>query len=72
MNDQQFLTQLGRRIREIRIQKKIKQQDLAAKCNFEKSNMSRIEGGRSNVTILNLVKISQALEVDLTDLLNIK
>ena len=72
MNDQQFLTQLGRRIREIRTQKEIKQQDLAAKCNFEKSNMSRIEGGRSNVMILNLVKISQALEVDLTDLLNIK
>lgn len=72
MDEQQFLIKIGERIRMIRTQKGIKQQDLAAKCNFEKSNMSRIEAGRSNITILNLLKISQALDVDLTDLLNMK
>ena len=42
---------VGNRIKEIRIQKEISQQDLAAKCNFENSNMSRIEAGKTNMTL---------------------
>ncbi|MDP4269473.1 MAG: helix-turn-helix transcriptional regulator, partial [Bacteroidota bacterium] len=47
------------------------QQDLAAKCNFEKSNLSRIEAGRTNLTIKTLFKISQALDVSLKDLVDV-
>ena len=61
---------IGERIREIRESKGISQQDLAAACNFEKSNMSRIEAGRTNFTISTLFKISQALGVRLTDLVD--
>lgn len=63
---------IGERIREIRESKGISQQDLAAACNFEKSNMSRIEAGRTNFTISTLYKISIALEVKLTDLVDVK
>jgi len=59
---------IGERIREIRESKGITQQDLAAACNFEKSNMSRIEAGRTNFTISTLYKISMALEVRLSAL----
>jgi transcriptional regulator with XRE-family HTH domain len=45
------------------------QQELAFLCNFEKSNMSRIEKGKTNPTILTLQKISKALKVPLEDLL---
>ena len=48
------------------------QQDLAAKCNFEKANMSRIEAGRTNLTIKNVYKISIALGVKLKELVDVE
>jgi transcriptional regulator with XRE-family HTH domain len=70
MDDLQLLIQVGRRIRSLREQKGISQQDLAAKCNFEKSNLSRIEAGKNNLTLKTLNKISTALEVSIVDLLD--
>ena len=61
---------VGKRIQEIRIEKNLSQQDLAAKCNFEKSNMSRLEAGRANATLLTLEIVSKALEVDVIELFN--
>lgn len=59
---------VGKRIQEIRIEKNISQQDLAAKCNFEKSNMSRLEAGRANATLSTLEIVSKALEIDVIEL----
>jgi transcriptional regulator with XRE-family HTH domain len=65
---QLLLNQLGSRIREIRKIKKMTQDDLADKCNFEKGNLSRIETGQTNLTMRSLLKISQALEVPIAEL----
>jgi transcriptional regulator with XRE-family HTH domain len=65
-----ILTQLGRRIKTLRKDKKLKQNELAALCNFEKASMSRIESGVTNATILTLLKISKALSVDIRTLLD--
>lgn len=59
---------VGKRIQQIRIEKDISQQDLAARCNFEKSNMSRLEAGRANATLSTLEIVSKALEVDVVEL----
>ena len=59
---------VGKRIQLIRQEKGISQQDLAAKCHFEKSNMSRLEAGRSNATLSTLEAVSKALGVDVIDL----
>lgn len=72
MNEQQLFIKIGDKIKEIRISKGISQQDLAAKCNFEKANMSRIEAGRTNLTIKNVYKISFALGVKLKELLDVE
>lgn len=61
---------VGKRIQEIRIEKNLSQQDLAAKCNFEKSNMSRLEAGRANATLSTLEIVPKALEVDVIELFN--
>jgi transcriptional regulator with XRE-family HTH domain len=63
---------IGNRIRELRESKGISQQNLAAICNFEKANLSRIEAGRTNPTISTLYKISQALEVNISDLVDVE
>ncbi|MCD7961991.1 MAG: helix-turn-helix domain-containing protein [Rikenellaceae bacterium] len=68
MTTEKILAKIGERIREIRESKGIDQQVLAAQCNFEKSNMSRIEGGNTNVTIRTLNKIATVLEVPIIEL----
>ena len=70
MEKKETLIRIGKNIRKIRDIKNISQQDLAAACNFEKSNMSRIEAGRTNLTIGTLLKICEALQVQLVDVVN--
>ena len=67
MERNEFLISLGSRIREIRKQKKMTQEQLSNVCEFEKANLSRIESGLTNPTILTLLKMSRALEVRLSD-----
>jgi transcriptional regulator with XRE-family HTH domain len=69
MSDNEFLVQLGARIKKIRSEKNMTQLKLAAICDFEKASMSRIESGQTNTTILTLKKISVALGVDVHELL---
>jgi len=71
-NKAQLLTEIGNRIRLKREEKNLSQQDLAALCNFEKANMSRLEAGRTNPTISTLFKISQSLGIKLIDLVNVE
>jgi transcriptional regulator with XRE-family HTH domain len=67
MTDPKFLTWLGGKIRELRLQKGLTQIELARQCDFEKASMSRIESGKTNITIITLRKISLALETDITE-----
>ena len=67
MTDKKFLVSLGERIKEMRLKKEMTQNDLAIQCNFEKANMSRIESGKTNITILTLRKISTALDVEIVE-----
>ena len=72
MKKEIVLIRIGMKIKEIREDKNISQQDLAAACNFEKSNMSRIEVGRTNLTIGTLLKICDALNVKLGEIIDIE
>ncbi len=71
MKIEQLQEKIGERIRQLRESKGVSQQNLAAICNFEKSNLSRIEAGRTNPTIFTLFKISQALEVSIAELVDV-
>lgn len=70
MKESKFLAGLGSRIKELRLNKKMTQNDLAVHCDFEKANMSRIEAGKTNITVLTLHKISKALDVEITEFFN--
>ena len=59
---------IGERIRLLREEKGLSQQVLASMCDFEKSNMSRLEAGNTNPTIYTLHKISTALDISLIEL----
>ena len=71
MNIDQLQNKIGERIRILRESKGITQQNLAAICNFGKANLSILEAGRTNPTISTLYKISQALEISISELVDI-
>lgn len=70
MNEFQLYKAVGRKIKSIREEKNLTQQGLADLCNFEKSNMSRIEAGRTNLTLKSLLTRSEALNVPIKQLLD--
>ena len=65
---QETAIHIGKQIKSKRKEKKLSQLDLASLCNMERSNLSRIESGKSNLTLQTMVSIAMALEVDLKEL----
>lgn len=55
----------GKRVREVRLEKGLSQLDLAVACNLEKTAISRIENGRTNVTLKTMVILSESLDASL-------
>ena len=72
MDSTEFFKIIGRNIKQLRIERKIAQQDLAAACNFEKSNLARLEAGKTNPTVRTLFKISEELKVPISRLFELK
>lgn len=65
MDESQLYIAVGKKIKDCRERIGISQQELADRCNFEKSNVSRIEAGRTNLTLKSLFLISKALNIPL-------
>jgi transcriptional regulator with XRE-family HTH domain len=53
----------GKRIRQIRLERKLSQEALADACDLDRSYMSGVERGIRNITVLTLVQIAKALRV---------
>lgn len=68
MTDLEYIKNLGQNIKKIRLEKRMNQVDLALACDFKKPNMQRIEAGNTNPTFKTLLKIANALEVHVADL----
>ena len=68
MTEQELSIKIGERIQKLRKQKKLSIVDLAYECGFEKSNLIRIEKGRTLPTTKTLLKISIALDIDIKSL----
>jgi transcriptional regulator with XRE-family HTH domain len=59
--------EVGKRLRELRIQKGLSQEDLAYKSNLDRTYITYVENAKKNVTIETLYKITQALDITLSD-----
>jgi transcriptional regulator with XRE-family HTH domain len=70
MERNRFLISLGTRIRVIRKERSMTQQHLSDLCEIEKANLSRIESGTTNPTILTLLKLSKSLDTHINDFFN--
>lgn len=62
-------TELGRRIRFYRKERHISQEALAELCNLHPTYIGQLERGEKNATIESLYRISQGLDISLSELL---
>jgi transcriptional regulator with XRE-family HTH domain len=60
---------IGQNIRKARLEKGVKLETLAKSIRVDKSTMSKIENGQSEITISRLEKIANALQIDYNILL---
>ncbi len=60
-------TKIGQRIKELRELSAMSQKDLAYAADLDRSYIASIENGQRNVSIVNIEKISAALNVSLKD-----
>jgi transcriptional regulator with XRE-family HTH domain len=65
-----FLKQLGKNVRSIRNAKGLSMETLANEAEIEYRQLGRIERGEVNTTITSLLKIADALKVDISNFFN--
>jgi transcriptional regulator with XRE-family HTH domain len=63
---------IGNNIARLRKKKELTQEDLCGMAQIDRSYLSELENGKMNVTIGSLVKIANALEVKLMDIVTHK
>ena len=58
----------GRRVRELRTERKLSQEALAMACDLDRTYIGGIERGERNVSLVNIQKIASALAVQVREL----
>ena len=61
----------GRHLQKLREKKKLSLRDLAANCDLDSSNISKIERGMFNITLATIVELSKGLELQPYELLKV-
>jgi transcriptional regulator with XRE-family HTH domain len=59
--DKNRLEEIGKHIRQVRENLKMSQDDLAARCDVDKSKISQIENGKKDFTITTLLELARGL-----------
>lgn len=60
----------GGNVRKIRREKGLSQEELAFKANLHRTYIGMIERAEKNITLINIEKIANALEVNIKELIN--
>jgi len=55
----------GARIRSLRLESHLSQEQLALKINMDRSYLASVEKGKRNISIINIEKIANGLDVTL-------
>lgn len=72
VKNKKLVKAVGERIRSLRLELKISQEELANEADIPLSQIGRIERGETNPTISTLFVIAEALKIDLSLLLDVK
>lgn len=70
VSDSEILKKFGGRVRQLRKQKDISQEELAHRADLHRTYIGMIERAEKNITLLNIEKIADALNVSIKDMFN--
>ena len=62
------LKSLGKRIKKIRLDRGLIQLDLEVKAGISRADISKIENGLKNIEFITIIKIAEALDVEVIEL----
>ena len=68
MDNREILIKFGLRVREIRKEKNLSQEELSFKADLHRTYIGMIERAEKNITLINIEKIAKALNVDIKEL----
>ena len=68
-NYENIIKLIAQNIKRIRISKGLSVQEVAYRCDIERSNLSRLEAGKTNMTVKTICLICSALNVEITDVI---
>lgn len=63
------LLQFGERVKKVRLELGLSQEDLAEQADLHRNYISQIECGRRNLSLLNIIKLARALKVPASKLI---
>jgi transcriptional regulator with XRE-family HTH domain len=63
------LLQFGERVKKVRLEQGLSQEDLAEQAELHRNYVSQIECGRRNLSLLNILKLARALKVPASKLI---
>lgn len=72
LTKKEFTKKLGERLKELREQKGVSQEELADLAGFYRTYIGHIENARYSPSAYVLYKIAEALKIDLSELLDLK
>lgn len=62
--------QVGKRIKELRIEQGLSQEEFAFRCSLDRTYITSLERGKRNISLENLDKISKAFNMSLSEFFN--
>ena len=64
----EILIQFGKSLRKLRVMKGFSQQELGHRAGLHRTYIGMIERAEKNITLINIQKISDALEININEL----
>jgi len=72
MGKKKILIEFGNKVRELRKDFGISQEELSYKADLHRTYIGMIERAEKNITLINIEKIAKALEIEVSELLKFK
>ena len=70
-SDKETLKKFGENLRKLRDARNLSLRDVSINCNIDNGQISKIEQGQVNITLITLLELAKGLNVDPNELLNI-
>ena len=68
MDKKDILIKFGLRVKELRKEKKLSQEELSFKADLHRTYIGMIERAEKNITLINIEKIAKALDIKISEL----